>query len=215
MSRAPFDRSILALDRELAGRRPLLLLGEAPNHATADRPQLWLLPDASGVPHSANRLLELTGLTLEQFVRLFDRDDLVHTPAALSRTAYQHRGRARASAVIERVAHKHVGMVVLGARASSCFTWAYGERNVDGITTTWLVPRGGREPLRTGLVCTVDAGELELKLSSGVWPRDVRFAIAMHVPHPSGRNPQWGANPSLAQRFRDWCRDAFTTHVPR
>lgn len=91
----------------------------------------------------------------------------------------------------------------------------YAERLVDGITTTWLVPRGGREPLRTGLVCTVDAGELELKLSSGVWPRDVRFAIAMHVPHPSGRNPQWGANPSLAQRFRDWCRDAFTTHVPR
>lgn len=55
----------------------ILLLGEAPNQATVDYPNLWLVPDDSGIAHTANRLRDLAGWTTRDFLRVFSRRDNV------------------------------------------------------------------------------------------------------------------------------------------
>ena len=39
---------------------------------------MWLMPDDSGVQHAANRLLSLLEMTREEYLRTFDRTNLLH-----------------------------------------------------------------------------------------------------------------------------------------
>lgn len=73
-----------------------MLVGEAPNLATVDRPELWLRPDRSGIPHAANRLLAFSGLTLREYLRTFTvRTNLfLDLRVTLSRPHARERGRA-------------------------------------------------------------------------------------------------------------------------
>lgn len=96
------------------------LVGESPHPATVGRPDLWLTPDESGLPHTANRLLRLTGWTLDLFLQIFDRRTNVWTSPI-------HRwfadGRRNAARIAEEVCHdaEAQGVVVLGAKAARAF----------------------------------------------------------------------------------------------
>lgn len=100
-----------------------MLVGEAPNAATARRPDLWLLPDDSGVQHAANRLLSLAPQlwTIDYFTRLFPaRDNVSPRPGWIPRSEQRRRARALAHRAQEIGV---VGMVLLGARARGAFLW--------------------------------------------------------------------------------------------
>lgn len=95
------------------------LVGEAPNQAMVGRPQLWLLPDRTGLRHTANRLLELTRWSLDQYLRIFEhRTNLWPLPNRL----WLIDGRAHAAAIMRQAAGAEAdGVVLLGARVAECF----------------------------------------------------------------------------------------------
>jgi len=141
------------------------LIGEAPNPATVGRSRLWLVPDSTGIPHSANRLRDFAGLTTREFLRLFPwRTNLWLVPGPPFPAAV---ARARGRDLLRQAeAYGALGVVVLGAHAAAVF-------GLDIV-----------EPLawsRTLISSARDGAEV------GPSPR-VRAA---HVPHPSGRNPWW------------------------
>lgn len=93
--------------------RPYLLVGECPNRATASRPSLWLMPDASGVAHTGNRLLEISGLDSRAYRRLFDATNAWLEP--------QWPGDATARAGLVERADELAGrrVIALGRRAAA------------------------------------------------------------------------------------------------
>ena len=93
------------------------LVGEAPNAATERRPDLWLLPDNTGYPHTANRLLEIAGWTIPQYLRVFaHRTNVWARPWSM----WIEEGRRRARAIAAEAANSD-GVIVLGARAATAF----------------------------------------------------------------------------------------------
>jgi len=104
------------------------LIGEAPNPPTVGHPDLWLLPDGSGLPHTANRLLALTGWSLEQYLQVFDhRTNLWNSPA----NVWIYNGRRRAEKIVsESAADGSLGVVVLGTKAAH----AFGFEDVEPLT---------------------------------------------------------------------------------
>ena len=163
-----------------------LLLGEAPNWATARSPHLWLLPDDSGIQHSANRLLAHSGYSRREYLETFERDNLLH-----SLPGRQHRGRAfpikEARAQVGRVlarAEEVHGIVMLGKRVPQAFELfddvggRVGGRQVEYLTWYRVLPPHDRE---MPVVC---------------------------VPHPSGLNRWWGSeeNRRAAREFFEGLR---------
>lgn len=166
-----------------------LLLGESPNPATDGRPELWLLPDNTGVRHSANLLLERCGLTLEQYLGLFARDNVLHqVPPPDKRGGFSFpldQARQQAGRVMD-LASEHAGMVVLGRRASRVFHWyrpsaTAGRRHVarDHLAYfNWYMASASGDPMDSSVRATV-------------------------VPHPSGINRWWNRSDHRfeAERF--------------
>lgn len=145
---------------------PYLLVGEAPNAATVGVPELWLRPDRSGERHSANRLLGYTGWTAGQYMRTFDRTNLLdHCPPPFSAPV----ARERAVALLaDARAKRYRGIVLLGQRTANAFTqWHH-------LT--------GRYP-----VFPADRTLLQW------WGlgRCGEFVPAAVCPHPSGLNQWW------------------------
>lgn len=93
------------------------LVGEAPTKQTVDNPEAMLTPDDTGMPNLANRLLDLTGWTIGQFVSVFDVRTTVwkrHWPMWLD------EGRQNAS-VIGEAAKGAPGVVLVGQMAAAAF----------------------------------------------------------------------------------------------
>lgn len=161
-----------------------LLLGESPNEATEHRPELWLLPDRSGIPHSANRLLKLAGYTHSEFHRTFPvRDNLIHhLPEKAGRGRAFPRALASASAGRVHASFKSAqldAVVVLGRRLSRAFEWhegLAGGKDMLYFAPSLLRPRGAS---------------------------DEDWVTAFVVPHPSGVNQFWNThgNRELAATF--------------
>lgn len=88
------------------------LIGEAPTIGCADS----LTPDETGLPRSANRLLAITGWTLDEFLSVFDhRANLWRHPKQI----WMDEGRRHAAEIAEESGDARV--VVLGARAAAAF----------------------------------------------------------------------------------------------
>jgi hypothetical protein len=97
--------------------RGYLLVGEAPNAATIHQAELWLLPDSSGIPHTANNLLKLSGYDLKTFLSVFPERTNVWTDPTRRLSAAE--GRLRAEELRERCELQ--GIVAMGARAAKAF----------------------------------------------------------------------------------------------
>ena len=95
------------------------LVGDAPTRETLATPESWLTPDASGRPSPANRLLALTGWTLQVFLRTFaPRRNLWVNPNRV----WTAEGRAQAAKIVTQSFNDGSdGVVVLGMRAASMF----------------------------------------------------------------------------------------------
>lgn len=101
------------------------LVGEAPNQATVGRPRLWLLPDSSGIPHAANRLLEYSGLTRAEYLSTFTVRTDVWPDLRRKRV---REGRELAERVLQQAhAAGCQGVVVLGAWAARAFSMERAE----------------------------------------------------------------------------------------
>lgn len=135
-------------------RPPYLLVGEQPNRATAHRPDLWLLPDDSGMRHSANRLLDYSGLSLDRYLELFERTNLVQTvverwPAA---SAASNAEVMLDHASSTKVYRRRQNVLCLGRKVADAFdlkgidplTW----RRLDhlGIALCYVPHPSGRNP---------------------------------------------------------------------
>lgn len=103
-----------------------VLVGQQPNPATEGRPHRWILPDDSGLPHTANRLLGYSGLAPAQFLELFP----VRSNACdLADEFDLHRARARVARLLAEVAqaaqesHGRARVVLLGREAWRCAAW--------------------------------------------------------------------------------------------
>lgn len=96
-----------------------MLVGESPNRATVDRPDLWLLPDATNTPHTANVLLRLTGWTLDQYLETFSRRTFLWR--APGRT-WPEEGRRHAREIHRSVLELGIdGIVAIGERVAMSF----------------------------------------------------------------------------------------------
>jgi len=105
--------------------RPFLLVGEAPNAATERIPRLWLRPDSSGVRHTANRLLEFSGLTQREFLEAFDRTNVLEFWPGRTRRA-RAGDRWVADVARRRVEQRRAewqgrALVLLGRRVAGAF----------------------------------------------------------------------------------------------
>jgi len=113
------------------------LIGEAPNDATINRPDLWLTPDESGVMHSANRLLELTGWTRAQFLAIFTTRTNVW---AHPRRIWLQEGHCIAAKIAERSSKAGArGVVILGVHAAEAFGLA-GETPFEWVGRYAVIP---------------------------------------------------------------------------
>ncbi len=92
------------------------LVGEAPDRDTVNRPDLWLLPDDSGMPTKANQLLERTGWSIETFLEVFSRRTHVWR---VPNPMFPQQGRENAA----RIARESNGarIVIFGGRAAAAF----------------------------------------------------------------------------------------------
>lgn len=173
-----------------------LLVGEAPNDATCGRPELWLLPDNSGVPHSANALREHAGFSHREYREVFARrDNVLHRapPRSNSGKGYTFPvapARAGAAALLERYrsfvfVEKVRGLVILGKRAAGAFAWHEGLLGV----------RLPEPPPFFDWACLGEHDKAGVERFG--WTR------AVVVPHPSGFNRWWNeqANRDRARAF--------------
>lgn len=161
---------------------PFLLVGEAPNAASVDKPRLWLRPDRSGIRHSANRLLEFTGYDMRTYLRTFDRTNLIHElppKDGRGRSFPMNWARLLAPDLLGQAARKNQCVILLGARLRQVFDWI-GEEGP--------VPKQGVKYLH--------------------WYRatmkgSVMRPVVAVVPHPSGINRWWNSedNRADARRF--------------
>jgi len=155
----------------------VLLVGEAPNEATAMKPHAWLSPDKSGIRHSANRLLEYMGFSFRDYLVAFDRANLLHYPQpreAKGRGFIREEARLNAERLKRAVdPDRHVGVILLGTRVARA--WGLTE-NPHRRYFYWHV---------WNLTCPTG---------------QVLVAV---VPHPSGANRWWNdpANREDARRF--------------
>jgi len=98
------------------------LVGERPSAATASRPDLWMTPDEAGAQHSANRLLEISGLRLGEFLRIFAVRTNVLTSAEKGRhehvKAVDVARRLLANAAADE---RCAGILALGIQARRAF----------------------------------------------------------------------------------------------
>lgn len=195
-------RTLLELDRQLRGRRPCLLLGEAPNHATAGRAQLWLLPDDSGAQHAANRLCLLAGMRPHDYLRTFDRDNLVHRTAFGNASRYRVLGRDRVSEVLGGAERRDQRLVVLGKLPASCFTWCGFVEGSRNAIARELIPDRELPPLVFMRAHAASFALAQRALAAGE-PIPGPSVVAAYVPHPSGRNLWWNdpANRAAAASF--------------
>lgn len=195
-------RTVLEIDKSLRGRRPCLLLGEAPNHATAGRAQLWLLPDDSGAQHAANRLCLLGEMRVHDYLRTFDRDNLVHRTAFGGPSRYRVLGRDRVPEVLAAAERRDQRLVVLGKLPASCLTWCAFVEGDRGSIARELIPDRELPPL-VFMRAHAASFALAQKCVAGGEPIPGPSAIAAYVPHPSGRNPWWNvpANRTRAASF--------------
>lgn len=200
---APPLREILRLDRQLrsADCRPCLLLGEAPNRATERRPELWLLPDDSGAPHTANRLCMLAELSVADYLRTFDRDNLVHRASFGSPTRYRVAGRHRAPEVLDRAERRSQRVLVLGKLPASCLTWV-DLIDAGGLATSrQVVDHRDLVPCRWYLAAAASLALVQDALVNQA-PIPGPYAPACYVPHPSGRN-RWHNDPDNQRLLRE------------
>lgn len=155
-----------------------VLVGEAPNAATVGRPHLWLVPDDSGIPHTANRLRDLAGMTTPEYLRVFQRRDnvLPGIPRG-GRWVKRHDEIARARADgLMRSSSLSEHFVLLGMRAARAFGLVKPEPLV------WLNVCASTDDVR----CL---------------PQSLR--LAAYLPHTSGLNRWWNdeENKSRGQEF--------------
>lgn len=176
--------------------RLYLLLGEAPNDATADRPELWLRPDRSGINHSANRLLRFSGMQLTQFLRTFERDNILHHAPDREGKGYGFpldQARPEVPARLRRfIDEELLGVLVLGRRAANCMSW--WEHDED-CNPTAKVPASRVRPFEWHYVSSWTRRQSCPMMSP--------TAPAVMVPHPSGINQWWNdeANRAAALEF--------------
>jgi len=147
------------------------LLGEAPSAAVADRPDLWLLRDETGVPHSANRLRDAGGMTTAEFKALFPLRTNLWRHGELRDGKYPiDLALARYLPLVEAVSVGEVlGIVHLGAQ-------------VRGAVLNRLVVLEDRWPL---LRTTLESGGPFALLDA--------YGVTAWLPHPSGRCRWWNA----------------------
>lgn len=171
-------------------RRRFLLLGLAPNPATASRPDLWLLPDGTGIPHAANRLLQLSGFTLQQYVDVFRRDNLLHYVPSLARPLSRDAAKGRLPVVFQSIIDwQDLGVVLLGS-------W---------VTDVWLPAGLLRRHFDPFTWYERSAARLEHLSCSGLRRQWVNVYWA-YIPHPSGRSRAW-SDPELQTRARSFLQD--------
>jgi hypothetical protein len=174
----------------------VLLVGEAPNRATERRPELWLLPDRSGVPHSANRLLALSSLSLHEYLDAFERTNLLAFWPGKRADGHGDawpldEAQHAAVALLGDALRAGRSVVLLGSRVAKAFDRA--------IMLSGVSSEGRRGSLR--------ARHFEfLRFSSGSL-----VASIASVPHPSGINRSWNERPEL----RGECARFFRAIVDR
>lgn len=114
------------------------LIGETPNEATVNQPELWLTPTESGnMLETANHLLNLTGWTRDQFLDVFPVRVYVWPNP---RWVWMDAGHRSATKIMERSETAGAsGLVILGARAAEVFGLA-GEEPFEWIGRYVLVP---------------------------------------------------------------------------
>lgn len=162
-------------------KRPYLLIGEAPNPATENRPELWLLPDRSGVRHAANRLLAYSGWDFNTFLKAFDRTNLLHTCPPRGPSGFDfpmEKAKAGAARLMPRRSN-YRGFVLLGRRTASAFP-------------NWEKPLGK----------AIKVDDVDYFQWAVAYAAELRVH-AVIVPHPSGTNRWWNepANVELAKKF--------------
>jgi hypothetical protein len=113
------------------------LVGEAPTPETVGHPELWLLPDDSGIPHSANKLFSLTGWSRRLYVAIFDHRT----------TVWQHpqriwidEGRRKAAKIAEEsMKAGTLGVLILGNKAAEAF-WMAEEEPLVWVGRFCVIP---------------------------------------------------------------------------
>lgn len=154
--------------------RPFLLVGEAPNAATELKPWQWLRPDHSGIRHSANRLLEFSGMRHAEFLETFDRTNVLEFwPGKTRRARAGDRWVADvARRRVEQRAHEWQGraLILLGRRVAGAFRLP--------ATLPWFEA---------------------VRLVTG--PGDLGGTTAVVVPHTSGAN-RWFNDVKNIETFR-------------
>lgn len=171
--------------------KPILLLGESPNRATVGRPHLWLLPDSSGKPHSANRLLGYTGWSTSEYLSLVGRDNLLHHhPGGSGKGAnWDAAGaRERVPVVLDSLFKKKQILLILGWRVAMSFNW-YND-----------------------VFHRVCKSKLSYLYWEYVGEKGKVMVPTAVVPHPSGINQWWNSkeNRDQALRFFSTLRRRFT-----
>lgn len=124
----------------------ILLVGMAPNLATGSRPDMWLLPDDSGIRHSANRLLWYAGYSYGQYMSTFDRTNLIRHPVAEKWPAAEAREAARSMVPLLRGQK----VILLGRRVAAAFglsdapllEWVWGDEACSFRSATVPHPSG-------------------------------------------------------------------------
>lgn len=151
----------------------ILLVGHSPNPATVGRPDLWLLPDDSGIPHAANRLLRHTGWSISDYLAIFERTNLL--PDLQARPVSERRRLAEN--IVERVRDDSDlrSILILGAETASAFFWIhqFAEKPNKPETMSWDFVQG--------------------RAAGGPDDHPVVLQLASWLPHPSGRNQWWNS----------------------
>lgn len=93
------------------------LVAESPTEETRDNPERALTPDDTGIPNLANRLLNLTGWTIGEFLSVFSNR---RTVWKRPRPLWIDEGR-KSAALISEAAKGADGVVVMGHMAVAAF----------------------------------------------------------------------------------------------
>lgn len=189
--------------RRMAGVGLALLVGDSPNRATVGRPHLWLAPDSSGVPHTANTLADWGATSSLRFRQVFDRTNVVTTHAPRWPAA---DARRRAEFIRRDVERYPRPVVLLGRRVATAFglrgelaepyRWSLWKRAPAAQGGKWYAhPRSWSIP---------NAGPLdEAFLLQALDGGHAGWVPIVYARHPSKRSLVWN-RPGMVEEAREF-----------